>query len=131
MAQSTRHRPLSGPPATLQGNCSCSRPGISRGAIGIDRDTALAAAGISLPPEFLAQRVFGALEHAQPALGQILAGTVDVEGEHRHGGAERLRLAAAALLGGALERPGDLLRRALGKDAALEIERVARARDRG
>src|SRR5262249_44590404 len=76
----------------------------------------------SIAAECLAQRALGALQHAQPRLGQVLAGTVDVEVEHRHGRLERRGLAAVARLGRLLERLGNGAGAPLGEHLVLQVE---------
>jgi hypothetical protein len=74
----------------------------------------------------MSQLVLGTFE-SHPLRGrQMLARSIDVEGEHRHRGAERIGLAPSAALSGALERtrnsPGGVLR----EDTRLQIQRSAR-----
>src|SRR5262249_48844821 len=112
------------------------------GAIPVDRDREapddqLRHGGpLALARRLFARRLF--VERAQLALGrlqasalgprQLAAGAIDVEREHRHRRAVRARFAPAASLGRALQgsRDGSW---ASGKNLALEIERVALARD--
>src|SRR6185312_17245581 len=75
--------------------------------------------------ELLAQLGLCAFERAAARGTQILAGAVDVEGQHRHGRAIGIGFASLAVLGRALERSGDARRAPEREDAALEIERVA------
>ena len=76
--------------------------------------------------EQAAQLVLGGLESGPLRRGELLTRPVQVEREHRHGGTERIRLAAIALLGRTLERAGDLPRIFEGEHPGLEIERIAR-----
>src|SRR6185369_16167078 len=85
-------------------------------------------ANASATPEGLAQLALGALQHLKTRPGQVAAGAIDVEGQHRRGRAIGLAFAATAPLGGAFEREGNGPRAALGEDAGLQIERVAAAR---
>lgn len=62
------------------------------------------------------------------ALRQVLAGTIDVERQHRHRRLERRALATPASQSGALQRPSDVLRPALIEYAVFQIQRVAVAR---
>src|SRR5438067_8501292 len=55
--------------------------------------------GIGFPRVKFSQLVLRALEHGALRARQAAAGAVDVEVEHRHGGAKRRTLAAAAALG--------------------------------
>ena len=63
-----------------------------------------------------------------PAGRQVLAGAIDVEGQHRQRRAIRIGFAAAAAFRRAFQRRRNPLRIAFGEDAAVEIERVAFAR---
>ena len=63
------------------------------------------------------------------ARGQIPAGAIDVEDQHRQRRAVGLRFAPVAFLRRALERSGDALGVFPGEDAAFQIERTAFARD--
>src|SRR5262245_27941228 len=76
-----------------------------------------------------AELVLGSVEGALARRGEVCAGAVLVEHEHRHRRAERLGLAARAAIGGPLERARDLGGRAL-EDTGVEIERVAVLGDR-
>ena len=87
------------------------------------------AARRSRPPELLAQFDLRLLQRPAAARGQIPAGAIDVEDQHRQRRAVRLGLAAMALLSRALERSGDALGVFPGEDAAFQIERTAFARD--
>src|SRR5262249_21730711 len=80
-------------------------------------------------PAKRAQLVLGALEPAAPVLRQLLPGAVDVEDQHRHRRAERLRLAALAPLRRTAQGAGDRSRIGPGEDARVEVDRVALARD--
>ncbi len=62
----------------------------------------------------------GALQCLAPACRQLLAGAIEVEGQHRQGGAVRIGFAPPAALRRALERAGD----------ALWLVRVTRADQR-
>jgi hypothetical protein len=84
---------------------------------------------MGFPSVKLAQLVLRRLQHLALRLRQAAAGTIDVKVEHRHRRAERRALAAVAALSGALERARYGARAALGEDAALEIERIARPHD--
>src|SRR5262245_13246885 len=96
----------------------------------------VAPTGAGPPPSALAS-VRSVVERAQfvfcrlqpPALrgGELLAGAVDVEGQHRHGRAKRTALAPVAALGRALQRARDAPRIGLLEDVALQIERIAAA----
>lgn len=55
---------------------------------------------------------------------KLLAGTVDIEVEHRHGGAKRGALAPVAVVGGRLEGQGDPARVIPGEHARFEIQSV-------
>src|SRR3954469_7892863 len=85
--------------------------------------------GVGLPSVKLAQLILRRFQHLALRLRQAAAGTIDVKVEHRHCRAERRALAPVAALGGALERARYGARAALGEDAALEIERIARTHD--
>src|SRR5262249_44742210 len=75
--------------------------------------------------EQFAQLVLGVPQRSQPSGREVLPGTVDIEGQHRHRRAQGWGLAAVAALGRALQRYRDLVRARLLEHAALEIERVA------
>ncbi len=77
-----------------------------------------------LPAKKLPQPSLRPLEDRQPALRQMLAGAVDVEIEHRHGGLEGAGLAAGAGFGRTLEGTGDRRRIFESENALLQIERV-------
>ncbi len=77
----------------------------------------------------LPQFVLGLFERLPLLLRKALTGTVDVEVEHGHRGAERFGLSAPASFGRPLQRFGDLAGTILLEDAPVEIERVARFRD--
>src|ERR1043166_8492569 len=64
--------------------------------------------------ELAAQLVLCPHQRLAAAGREILAGAIKVEGQHRQGGAERIRLAPPAALGRALERGGDPFRIAPG-----------------
>jgi len=68
------------------------------------------------------------LQGSAPADPQILAGAIDVEGQHRQRRAVRIGFAPAAAFRRALQRRRNPLRIAFGEDAAIEIERIAFAR---
>src|SRR5262245_26236667 len=57
--------------------------------------------------------------------GKVSAGAIDVEGQHRQRGAERIGLAALAAFRRAFERGGNALGALLLEAAAFEVERVA------
>src|SRR5262249_22920625 len=78
-----------------------------------------------LPPELHAQLVLGPHQCSLARGGQILTGTIDVEGEHRKRGAERIGLAPPAVLGRALQRRRDALGVARREDPAVQGQRVA------
>src|SRR5207253_7618563 len=78
--------------------------------------------------EDVAQFVFGSLEDASSAFGKVLAGAIDVEVQHRHGGLIRLGLAAFAAFGGTLQRESYLTRAHRSKNFRLQVERVAALR---
>src|ERR671934_965107 len=73
----------------------------------------------------LAQFVLGGFEPAAALLGQVLAGPIDVEGQHRHGRPIGVALAPAAALGRILERASNRARLAFGEYVAFQIEGVA------
>src|SRR5205823_6107199 len=73
--------------------------------------------------------VLGALEHLALLRRERASGAIDVEVEHRHRRAKRCAFAPFATFGRSLERARYGARAAVGKDAMLEIERVARAHD--
>src|SRR3989442_2853962 len=75
-----------------------------------------------------AQFLLGLRDLALARRRQLAAGAVLVEREHRHGRAERRRLAPAAPLRRALQGARHLLGREL-EDALLQVERVARLDD--
>src|SRR5919108_6605989 len=81
--------------------------------------------GMGFPSVEFPELAFRALEPRALRARETLAAAIDVEIQHRHGGAERRALAAPAVLGRALERAGNCARAALREDAVLEIERVA------
>src|SRR5882762_6374346 len=85
--------------------------------------------GIGFPSVKFPELPFRAVESLALRAREALSGAIDVEVEHRHRRAERRALAALAALGRALERSRYRARAALREDAALEIERVARAHD--
>jgi hypothetical protein len=85
--------------------------------------------GRSCALEELAQLPFGALQNAPPTFGQVLAGPIDVERQHGHRRAKRRRLAPRATLRRPLEQTGNVGWIVLGKNLALQIQRVAGARD--
>src|SRR5260370_23962023 len=76
-------------------------------------------------PEKPPQLRFSGSEHALALDRQRFAGTVDVEIQHRHRRLERGPLAAAALLGRALERRGNASRTTGSEYSRLKIECVA------
>src|SRR5690242_14154352 len=82
----------------------------------------------SIAAELLAQLALGALQRAALPGWQVLAGAVEIEGEHRQRRAIGIGLAAPAALGRALERAGDALGILAGEHTAREIERIAVAR---
>src|ERR1700755_1237209 len=67
----------------------------------------------------------GALQPLALSLRQRLAGTVDIECQHRQRRAVGAGLAARTVFSRALQRGRDLLRAGEFEDALLEIERVA------
>src|SRR6185437_2327522 len=67
----------------------------------------------------------GAFESIALGFGQLAAGAVDVESQHRKRRSIGARLAARTALGRTLERRGDLLRIGQAEDPVLQIERVA------
>src|SRR5262249_13333845 len=69
-----------------------------------------------------------ALQHFAARCAQLAATTVDIEAEHRHRRAEWRTLASAAVFCRSLQRNCDIVGAALGKNAALERERIAFAR---
>src|SRR5215208_1034036 len=75
--------------------------------------------------EDLAQFALGALEHALLPLGEVLAGAVDVKGQHRHRRLVGRALAPLAGFSRTLQRQRDLVRVAVGEHAFLEIECIA------
>src|SRR5262249_19828716 len=81
----------------------------------------------SLPglAELLAQLVLRPHQGPLAGRGQVLAGAVDVEGQHRERGTVRIALAPTAPFGGAFQRRRDPFRVAHREDALLEGERVA------
>src|SRR5580704_8242815 len=83
----------------------------------------------SRPSELLAQFDLRLLQRPAAARGQIPAGAIDVEDQHRQRRAVGLRFAPVAFLRRALERSGDALGVFPGEDAAFQIERTAFARD--
>src|SRR5438874_5576027 len=85
----------------------------------------------SIAAEGLAQFVLGALEHALLPLREVLAGAIEVEGQHRHCRAVRRTLAPAAGFRRALQRQRNLMRVVMREDAMLQIERVATPGDAG
>jgi len=76
----------------------------------------------------LAQLALGALQGLPPGSRQVLAGAIDVKGQHRQRRAVRIGFAPPAAFGRAFQRSRDLFRIAFGEDAAVEIERVALTR---
>lgn len=62
------------------------------------------------------------------ALRQVLAGTIDVERQHRHGRLERRAFATPASQSRVLQRPRDVLRLTLIEYVVFQIQRVAIAR---
>src|SRR5262245_19370384 len=96
--------------------------GFASWAAGVCRDRRLSAL---VPAERLAQFPFGPFQDADLALGKALAGPVDIEVEHRHGGLVGRGLAAPAALGRPLQGQGDPVRIARLEDRFLEVERVA------
>src|SRR5690606_4471416 len=80
---------------------------------------------VSGATEFVPQLVLRLFEHLLALLRQVLAGAVDVEGEHGHGRAEGLGLALLARLGGFLQRSGDLPGIVGLEQVGLERQRVA------
>src|SRR3979490_1025010 len=77
--------------------------------------------------ELMFQFGLGALQPVALRLWQRLSGAVDIEGQHREGGAIGAGLAARTAFRRALERRGDSLGVAQRENAALQIERVALA----
>src|SRR6202012_3856302 len=77
-------------------------------------------AEILLPPELAAQFGFGLLKRAAARGGEVPAGAIDVEDQHRQRGARGIRLAPTTLFGRMFERSGDALGIAPRKDAAVE-----------
>lgn len=71
------------------------------------------------------QFFFGLFESLALGLRQIFSCPVDVEVQHRHGGAERIGLAALAVFSGLLERFGNPPRVVVGEYARFEIQRIA------
>ena len=62
---------------------------------------------------------------------QVLAAPVEVKRQHLHRGAERRRIYPVAVLGGALQRSGDLGRVVALKDPAFQIHGIAILRHLG
>src|SRR5215467_3313876 len=75
--------------------------------------------------ELLAQLVLRPHQGPLAGRGQVLAGAVDVEGQHRKRGTVRITLAPTTPFGRALQRCGDPFRVAQREDALLQGERVA------
>lgn len=61
--------------------------------------------------------------------GQLIATAIDIERQHRHGGAIRIGLTSMARLRGPFERTRDALRILAREDSLLKIERVTIASD--
>lgn len=99
-----------------------SRPEISKAKITSGRSD-------SIPTKLMLQFGFCPLQPIPLGFGQGLAGSVNVECQHRKRGAVGAALAARAVLCRALEGSGDLLRIGQFEDAALEIKRTAFPRD--
>jgi hypothetical protein len=72
-----------------------------------------------------AQLAFRSLEHSSLTGAEVVARSIDVERQHRHRRTIRLALATMTSLGGPLERQRDPMRILPGKDAPVEVERVA------
>src|SRR5436190_13290829 len=85
--------------------------------------------GMGFPSVELPQLPFRGFKHLAPRARQPVAAAIDVEVQHRHGGAERRALSAPAVLRRTLERARYCACAALGEHAVLEIERVACAHD--
>jgi hypothetical protein len=77
------------------------------------------------PVEQDSKFVLGGLEAGTLNRRQLPAGPVDVEGEHRHRGTERIDLPTLALLGGALERARYPARIREGEHPWLEVQGIA------
>ena len=75
--------------------------------------------------EDVPQLTLGALEHPLLRGAQALAGAVDVEVEHGHGGLIGRGLPPLAPKRRATERGGHRSRAALFEDAGLEVQRIA------
>src|SRR3569833_724798 len=82
-------------------------------------------------PERLAQLALCVLERALLSGRQVFAAAVDLEVQHRHGRAERRRLATVTALGRALQGQRDLAGTGFLEDTGLEVHRVARLHDAG
>src|SRR6185312_7229914 len=95
----------------------------------LDGSRACRRARRSCAAEHRPQLLLRPIENAAPLRAEIPARPVDVEVQHRHGGAERLGLAPATRLRGALERKRNLPRTPLREDAGLQVERVALLHD--
>src|SRR6266567_291822 len=79
--------------------------------------------------ECFAQFVLGAFEHVLLPVGEVLAGAVEVEGQHRHRRLVRRALAPLAGFGRAFQRQRDLMRVAVREHPLFEIERFAATGD--
>ncbi|EGE61051.1 hypothetical protein RHECNPAF_1260029 [Rhizobium etli CNPAF512] len=75
--------------------------------------------------EVFSQFVLGFFKSGPSFFRQLVAGAVDVEGQHRHGRAEGTGLTAMTLLGRMLDRAGDLLRIVRFEHTFLQVHRVA------
>ena len=77
-----------------------------------------------LAAEGLAAAGLGLIELGALLDGEVVAGAIDVEIEHRHRRAIRIVAVAGGILRRFLQRGGDLLRRAVGEQTRLELERM-------
>jgi hypothetical protein len=74
------------------------------------------------PAEERPQLVLGGLQTGAAARRQLPPRTIDVEGEHRHCRAERVRLAPPTALSRELQRSGDLARVLPREHAGLQVQ---------
>ena len=79
----------------------------------------------SKPPVQGAELVLGPLEHTFSAVAESLAGTIDVEGEHRHRRAKGIAPATTAAIGRSLQGGRDRARAPLAEDTVVEIQGIA------
>src|SRR5215471_13874693 len=84
-----------------------------------------ASATRSLASKFMAELGLRSLEHTTLTRAQVHSCPIDVERQHRHRRAVRLTLLPMTVLGGPLERSGNLARIPRLEDLPLEIERIA------